>query len=819
MSGQITVFDAVGKFSADTSQLDQFTVKLEQGLTTASEKAAAATVALKNAQQDFRDAIAAVTAEGGNTAENMQKLAEAENQLALAAAAARVEHDQLKNSLNGASGAAEQTRASMEHARGEAMLLGEEFGIHLPRHVTSFLATLPGVSGALSAAFEATAILFIIQAIVEAGQKLGEFIGETLIFTDAMKQSDASIVAANKSLSAQADAYNKAKDALSSFGLSSVEVTKKNLDELASSLQKNKAAAAEALLALQQLRVFGIEAPAGAIEEAQKKFTQLSETVRAQEKQLELLQLQYNQASSDLAAKNSEQQISAEKTTADALVALHLQQWRAALTADQDNYANELKLQNQADQEKYDNEKKSLNDRLELALSQGEKGRDQAVALRAQIEALDDQHRAKELKAWSDFQQALAAIMKQPIPLVTEVPPGLDTISNDVTKAFEQAEQAAQALGITLKSDLDTSLQSAFDNYNKLIALEKVGVVTTQDVDKGYKALIQAQLDYAIATKASSQAIQKLQTELNELNGTEKKLSVNIKEFTSELRKDIEDGASAWKDFGDTVGLVSQGIVAGIGTAFQALVSGQESFGQAFEQAVAKTIAQAAQYWAEYFAALAIADIWFNPAKAAAELAAAVALEAIAGALGAVGQSSGKSSSASASKGTAVGAGTLVNSTAQSGPTQVVNTTHLADGGIATQPMLAMIAEGGSASEEAIIPLHDQDALSKIAQALLTPIQHLAHLNPNLSVPASFIYPESSAAARVSVGAYGRGITDAQIEKLASALRSVAANSGGNINVQIESDIPALVKKINHATNTGRVRLLATNSIRLTRRS
>ena len=94
-----TVFDGVAKFTADSSQLDQFIVQLEQGLTTASEKAAASTRDLKSAQDEFRAAIKAVSAEGGDTTANLQRLADAEKNLALAAAAARVEHTNLKQSL------------------------------------------------------------------------------------------------------------------------------------------------------------------------------------------------------------------------------------------------------------------------------------------------------------------------------------------------------------------------------------------------------------------------------------------------------------------------------------------------------------------------------------------------------------------------------------------------------------------------------------------------------------------------------------------------------------------------------------------------
>src|SRR5437660_134608 len=72
--------------------------------------------------------------------------------------------------------AGQRMKFSMHEAKGEVRLLGEAFGIHLPRHVSNFVATLPGVGEAMSAAFSATAILFIAEALVKATEKLSNFI-------------------------------------------------------------------------------------------------------------------------------------------------------------------------------------------------------------------------------------------------------------------------------------------------------------------------------------------------------------------------------------------------------------------------------------------------------------------------------------------------------------------------------------------------------------------------------------------------------------------------------------------------------------------
>ena len=67
------------------------------------------------------------------------------------------------------------TRASMEEAKGSIVLLGEQIGVVLPRHLRTFVAGLPGVATAMSAAFDAVAIIALMHIVVEAGEKVYEF--------------------------------------------------------------------------------------------------------------------------------------------------------------------------------------------------------------------------------------------------------------------------------------------------------------------------------------------------------------------------------------------------------------------------------------------------------------------------------------------------------------------------------------------------------------------------------------------------------------------------------------------------------------------
>src|SRR6202046_4787835 len=73
------------------------------------------------------------------------------------------------------------TGGSMMEARHGVMLLGEEFGVHLPRALTTFIASIGPVGAAMSAAFPYLAIIAGITLLIEhldkmksAAQEVGE---------------------------------------------------------------------------------------------------------------------------------------------------------------------------------------------------------------------------------------------------------------------------------------------------------------------------------------------------------------------------------------------------------------------------------------------------------------------------------------------------------------------------------------------------------------------------------------------------------------------------------------------------------------------
>lgn len=118
--------------------------------------------------------------------------------------------------------AGKKTEFSMYEAKGEIGLLGEAIGVKLPRHVRSFVAELPGVGKAMTAAFEATAVLFLLQALIEMSQKLTEFISENYIFTEAMKESNKQVADGNVRLLEYSKQLKELKEAYILIGLTGV---------------------------------------------------------------------------------------------------------------------------------------------------------------------------------------------------------------------------------------------------------------------------------------------------------------------------------------------------------------------------------------------------------------------------------------------------------------------------------------------------------------------------------------------------------------------------------------------------------------------
>lgn len=113
----------------------------------------------------------------------------------------------------GAGGAGKMGASAME-AKASLALMGEEMGVHIPRHIRGFITMLPGVGQALDSAFKAVAVIALIAVIYEVVKKVIELhqaieemhlaaeraAGEFQHFNDASKLANAELALTNTKL-------------------------------------------------------------------------------------------------------------------------------------------------------------------------------------------------------------------------------------------------------------------------------------------------------------------------------------------------------------------------------------------------------------------------------------------------------------------------------------------------------------------------------------------------------------------------------------------------------------------------------------------
>jgi hypothetical protein len=586
MSGQgIDVGDAVLTFLGDTTRLDGAFASLPG-------KAAAAGDAIKDGFSGFDDVID----DSAGGIEGLGKQAVV---------------------------AGEVTKVSMREARGETALLGEEFGIRLPRHVRSFIAELPGVGEAMSAAFSATAILFIVQAIAQATEKLANFVGQTFIYTSAMKQANAELISNNLEIAKQAAAYDTAKEALDSFGETGLEKAKQKLEDLTRNLNDNSAeikkwhdivlagarATGEAYDSEGQAVAYVTEEDKKNLSVAEQKYSLLMATNKATTEQIELQKKLVQQ----------EQQAS--------------------------------------DKKEHDEAVKAYYEKVEL--------KEKEAAL---FKQLDEQELESERKKYYE---------------------GVDL-----------AEKAAAANAKTDKEYHDAVVKQYYETKE----LEEKDLEIKKQVLKQDEEATQKQIEYA---KAHHKTTVELEKELQLLQRLEREIGV-----TPAV---IDKAKTAMDELSETTHRAGEQMLDAFGSALTGALRDQESFGHAMEKAVFGMLGSLCRQWAQYYFALAIPNLMTPGMEATgeAELAGAIALEALGGALGAAGGGSGGRSgpagnpSGGASGGNNYAYGSSVSNTgslASSGRSNV-SVQAFADGGLVTGPTLALIGENATPDNpEVVIP-------------------------------------------------------------------------------------------------------------------
>jgi hypothetical protein len=450
----ITVFDAVGKFSADTRNLDEFVTKLDQALPDASQKSAVATKALKDAQDNLRTSLKALKQEGGDTAENWKKVADAQRQVAITSAATRQAQFQLRESIGA-------VKESSKEARGELGLLGELFGVSLPRHVRSFIADVPRIQGLLKGAFAATAIYFFVQALGEGVLKIEDVISALAGWDEAAKKTYADQVKLNQTFIDLANQQAEAKVREKERGLEGASLTRQQIEDnkiilgqIADRLTKLnlQKQATDNQLRSEKSLASATEAWAKGstfIQERKDKIEQLSATSKSIDEQIlaaikeratllnqdgdKQSQLLHQSLSEYIAVESAKTE--AKRANANAQITLDLAVWRNEVSAGIISNQQLLALEQKANEDKYQNDLAAQQRRLELLQKDPSRNLAAIQTLQGQIVAMEREHNAQLIDSdteYSEEKKRLDALRTDP------------RMVNELT-AFDSQIEAAEA--------------------------------------------------------------------------------------------------------------------------------------------------------------------------------------------------------------------------------------------------------------------------------------------------------------------------------------------------------------------------------------
>ena len=564
--------------------------------------------------------------------------------------------------------AGNRTRSSMAEARGEAALLGEEFGIRLPRHVRTFVAEIPGVGEALSAAFSATAILFLVQALVQATEKVSNFIGATLIYSSAMKAQTAELIRQNILIAQQGELYTKAKDQLAA--LTDKRTPLQKLTDQLADLNKQYDALAD-----ERAPEAVTQAKARALEEIIK----LTEEQIVKQKEADALD------ANKKSLESLKQQITLEKDLTLAVLSYQQASKPGNSTQDFEEVRYQVKLialqKEKAAQEKYNAENlagiKELNNKI--AVLEVERGTQIANELNKERETLN-----KTLMAMGKDVGSVNAEVTAPI--------------NKVAEALLIQKQAADQLGITIRGSLVSAYKQAVIAMN---AYKDAG---------GNDAVVLEEFRRKIMEAANA---------LKNFGVDQDKFAARSENTWKNFQQDLKNGAQFMQNFAHMGQEAFNSMAQGLQSAISSALLGQESFSKAIEKATESALASLASqaivkalfYTAEGVAALAMmnyggASQYFTAAgeMAAVGAAAGLAAHALAGA-------GGGSSNTQQGHNSANNAGQQNRSGGSA-----VSIQQFATGGLISAPTLAIMGE--ESKREAVLPLDDPRTTDLLRQKI-----------------------------------------------------------------------------------------------------
>ena len=593
-------------------------------------------------------------------------------------------------------------KTSLYEARAEVGLLGEELGIRLPRHVRGFVAELPGVGTALTAAFSATAVLFLIQALAQGTEKLSDWIGQAFIFTDAMKQSNETIAKENEVFTALNKQYDAAKDKLDELK----GVTK---DQEQAQIDLTKATIAQAEAQLTQLKTS--IASRGWWENTK---TGIKDVVGLTLSQLIPSYEFQTQAEKDLqAVKQAGLTLDAQRITADKNIADEKKNQAEATRqrnikvelAETENFKKIALASATSEEDKFQISQFYEEKKLELIRSLGAKEKQQLESLAADIEAQQIEHAQKIQDAWVKMLQLVKQNQVSALDSLSHSAMESAIALTPLQQAMEKGEQAAHDMRVTLRTDMVASLERA---------------------KTALKDFLNAGIVDPVAFKAFEKQVAEAQKALDNFGKAEDTFKFKSHGLWRDFQTEAKTGAVAMDAVKQSGITAFDDLSKNIEGAFGQIVLGEGNVAKSLERATASSLASIASqaavkaifYTGEGLAALASMD----GAAATNYFAAAGEMAAVAGAAGIAGRAlssasgggSGSNGNSPASGQQEFGSGSNTGGGVR-GTVSITGVQKFADGGLISGPTLSLVGEAG---REAVLPLDHPDSMEAIGAAV-----------------------------------------------------------------------------------------------------
>lgn len=548
--------------------------------------------------------------------------------------------------------AGEKVKFSMYEAKGEIGLLGEAFGVHLPRHVRSFVAELPGVGAAMTAAFSATAVLFVIQSVVELTKKITEFGIEAIYNSKNNEELEATTKALNGQLLVLSKTYEELKKRADDYGKSALQLANQGKAEVKQSIEDlNKELKKE-------------EEELKALDEAAKTHTRTRLGLMEAYTMARTGQISYLEAITAVTVGEKASVLSAHKV-AEAQNAIILT-------------GQKLKVSHQ---------------QLRVSTDQVRKAQ----------EDLDKQYHKSADEMFKATQKLIDELDKYERNLnkgVEAVEGTIDVLPPLVKEILKTAE-AFRTLGVVTVGTYEEQKRAAIAAYDTIYAAERKGLASSNDLLRARQRLVAIEITLAKARGVSTAALDSEMRELKKMLGETEQYGKVSKQVADQVGHAVTQTAFAYGQGAITISQAMRQTTSVIISeiAKQAEVKGADALAAAFNDFGHYDFAAGAHH-------MAAAGAWFALAGGVSAAAGAVA-------------------GSSATPGTAANptnvTGTQRSSGTTSAPRAIGATSSLqsfANGGLITQPVMAMLGDRPSSKGEVAFDLDDKRSIMAIREAM-----------------------------------------------------------------------------------------------------